>query len=109
MLRLALAIVVAVTAVQADAPTKKKRIRAKPAVFSQERFEHSLAKLGPEERLVQICDWAAMERIRKEQPDYKPDRAVADAVRPAVIEKNTVVAAGGALRSNKKWYALSYN
>ena len=108
MLRLALAILVALGAAQAEARTKKKHARPK-AVFSQERFEHSLSKLGPEERLKQICDFAAMEHIRKEQPDYKPDRAVADAIIPAVIAKNTVVAAGGALRSNKKWYALSYN
>jgi len=106
---LTLAVVVALAAPSAQARAKRhKRVKVKDH-FDIERIEKSLAKLGPEERLVQLCDLAAMQRIRKEKPDYKPDRAVADAVKPTVIADNTVKAEGGAFRSNKKWYALSYD
>ena len=106
---LIVALVVALAASTAQARTKRhKRVKVKDH-FDIERIEKSLAKLGPEERLVQLCDLAAMQRIRKEKPDYKPDRAVADAVKPTVIAENTVKAEGGAFRSNKKWYALSYS
>ena len=105
---LAFAIGVALIVTSAHAREKRHK-RVKSSHFSIERIEKSLSKLGPDERLVQVCDLAAMQRIRKDQPDYKPDRVVADAVRPTVIEKNTVVASGGAFRSNRKWYVLSYN
>lgn len=106
MLVLAIGVSLIATSLQAR---EKRHKRVKSSHFSIERIEKSLSKLGPDERLVQVCDLAAMQRIRKDQPHYKPDRVVADAVRPTVIEKNTVVASGGAFRSNKKWYVLSYS
>lgn len=78
------------------------------AAVAGSKFERSLQRLSPSERLVQICDYTAMQRIRKEHREYRPDRAVADARSHASIIKNTVEAKGGAFRSRRKWYALSY-
>ena len=78
------------------------------AAVAESRFERSLRMLSPGERLVQLCDYTAMKRIRKEHREYRPDRAVADARTRPTIVKNTVDAKGGAFRSRRKWYALSY-
>jgi Domain of Unknown Function (DUF930) len=78
------------------------------ATAAENRFEHSLRRLSPGERLVQLCDYTAMQRVRHDSRKYRPDRAVADARGEVYINKNTVVAKGGAFRSRHKWYALSF-
>jgi len=75
----------------------------------ESRFTRSLKMLAPVDRLEQLCDYAAMTRIRKEHRPFRPDRAVAGAVKQPHIKDNTIVAKGGAFRSRKKWYELSYN
>lgn len=78
------------------------------AAGADNRFERSLRRLSPNERVVQLCDYTAMQRIRHAKGHYRPDRAVADARSQVTIDKNTVHARGGAFRSRGKWYALSY-
>jgi Domain of Unknown Function (DUF930) len=78
------------------------------AAAAGNRFTRSLQRLSPGERLVQVCDYTAMQHIRQDHRQYRPDRAVADARGRAYIDKNTVKAKGGAFRSRHKWYALSY-
>jgi hypothetical protein len=78
------------------------------SVTAQSRFQRSLLRLTPTERLVQICDYAAMQRIHKDHRQYRPDRAVADAMTQTYIDKNTITAKGAAFRSHGKWYAISY-
>jgi len=73
-----------------------------------ERFERSLQMLAPEERLEQLCDYTAMTRIRSENKEFKPDRAVANAMTEPVSSGDTLNVTGGAFRSKKKWYALTY-
>lgn len=75
---------------------------------AESRFERSLRMLAPGERLVQLCDYTAMKRIRHNHRQFRPDRAVADAMGDPTINKNTVIAKGGAFRSHHKWYALSF-
>lgn len=75
---------------------------------AESSFERSLRRLSPGERIVQLCDYTAMQRIRKDHRQYRPDRAVADARGRVYINKNTVDAKGGAFRSRRKWYSLSY-
>lgn len=75
---------------------------------AESSFERSLRRLSPGERIVQLCDYTAMQRIRTDHRQYRPDRAVADARSRVYINKNTVEAKGGAFRSRHKWYALSY-
>ena len=72
------------------------------------RFERSLKMLAPAERLEQLCDYTAMMRIREQNKDYRPDRAVANAMTEPVASSDTLEVTGGAFRSRKKWYALSY-
>ena len=79
-----------------------------PQGFAEDRIERSLKMLAPGERLVQLCDYTVMQRIRKDAPAYRPDHAVADATQQAVVENNTVMAEGGAFRSQGKWYGITY-
>ncbi|HET9714966.1 MAG TPA: DUF930 domain-containing protein [Pseudolabrys sp.] len=72
------------------------------------RFERSLKMLAPEARLEQLCDYTAMTRIRSESKQFRPDRAVANASAEPKETGNTLEVTGGAFRSRKKWYALSY-
>lgn len=78
------------------------------AVAADGRFERSLKMLAPEERLEQLCDYTAMTRIRNEARQFRPDRAVANAMAEPKLAGNTLEVTGGAFRSRKKWYALSY-
>jgi uncharacterized protein DUF930 len=78
------------------------------AVAADGRFERSLKMLAPEERLEQLCDYTAMTRIRTEQKQYRPDRAVANAMAEPKASGDTLEVTGGAFRSRKKWYELSY-
>jgi hypothetical protein len=81
---------------------------ATAAAGADGRFERSLKMLAPTERLEQLCDYTAMTRIREQNKDYRPDRAVANAMAEPVTSNDTLAVAGGAFRSKKKWYALSY-
>jgi hypothetical protein len=81
---------------------------ATAAAGADGRFERSLKMLAPTERLEQLCDYTAMARIREQNKDYRPDRAVANAMAEPVASNDTLEVAGGAFRSKKKWYALSY-
>ena len=91
--------IVAATITAATAAIASERI---------ERFERSLQMLAPEERLEQLCDYTAMTRIRSEKKEFHPDRAVANAMAEPVAKGDTLDVTGGAFRSKKKWYALSY-
>jgi len=78
------------------------------AAAADSRIERSLRQLAPRERLVQLCDYTAMKRIRHDNRAYRPDRAVADAIIETRVSDDTVQAPGAAFRSRHKWYALSY-
>ena len=78
------------------------------AAAADARFEKSLRLLAPEERLEQLCDYAAMTRIRQDAGHFRPDRAVANAIADVQLKNDTIEAKGGAFRSRGKWYALSY-
>jgi hypothetical protein len=78
------------------------------ATAADGRFERSLEMLAPAERLEQLCDYTAMTRIRSERKDFRPDRAVANAMAEPVAKGDTLEVTGGAFRSKKKWYALTY-
>src|SRR6478736_10000145 len=69
------------------------------AVAADGRFERSLKMLAPEERLEQLCDYTAMTRIRTEAKEYRPDRAVANAMAAPKTSGNTLEVTGGAFRS----------
>ncbi len=76
---------------------------------AETQFERSLLKLAPTERLVQVCDYTAMQRIRKDDRSFRPDRVIADGEKDPTFNKNTVTANGAAFRSRGKWYALTFH
>lgn len=79
------------------------------AAANDARFLKSLQKLGPDERLEQLCDYTALAQIRKDRSDLRPERAVASAVAEVKVKNDTIEAKAGAFRSRGKWYALSYS
>jgi hypothetical protein len=75
---------------------------------AESRLDRSLRMLAPSERLVQLCDYTAMDHVRKENSQYRPDRAVADATAQLRKVGNTLEANAGAFRSLGKWYGITY-
>jgi hypothetical protein len=82
---------------------------AAQAAAADQKFEKSLLMLDPSERLEQLCDYTAMTQIRNDDKNYRPDRAVANAMAEAQVRQDMVETKGGAFRSRGKWYALSYS
>jgi hypothetical protein len=78
------------------------------AAAADARFEKSLQRLAPNERLEQLCDYTAMVHIRNDQRHFRPDRAVANAISDPQQKNHTIIAKGAAFRSRGKWYALSF-
>ena len=78
------------------------------AAAADGRLERSLKMLAPAERLEQLCDYTAMARIRSEEKQFRPDRAVANAMAEPTVTGDTLEVTGGAFRSRGKWYTLSY-
>jgi len=72
------------------------------------RIEDILKRIDPADRLEQICDYAAADRIGREKKAYHPDRAIIDSVSPAKINGDTVQGNGGAFRSDGQWYQFSF-
>lgn len=81
---------------------------AAQAAAADARFQKSLQMLDPSERLEQLCNYTAMAQIRKDQPKFRPDRTVANAMEEPKVAGDTIKTNGGAFRSRKKWYALFY-
>lgn len=79
------------------------------AMAMDPRLERVLKKLDPAARLEQLCDYAAMSSIKKDQREYRPDRAVAGARGEPQVKGHTIKAEGAAFRSRGKWYAMSYS
>jgi hypothetical protein len=82
---------------------------AAQAASPDEKFEKALLKLDPSARLEQLCDYTALTRIRADDKNFRPDRAVANAMAEPKVTENTVEAKAGAFRSRKKWYTLTYS
>jgi hypothetical protein len=82
-------------------------ILTSPVLAVDERFARSLKMLDPVDRLEQLCDYKAMQEIRKDHAVFRPDRAVAGS--EPHIKGDTIVAKEGAFRSRKKWYGLSFS
>lgn len=78
------------------------------AAAADAQFERSLLRLAPSERLEQLCDYTALTHIRKDERHFRPDRAVANAVKNVIHKDHTIIARGGAFRSRGKWYEMSY-
>ncbi len=78
------------------------------AASSDQAISRTLKLLEPTERLEQLCDYTAMQYIRKNLKAYRPDRALAGALAEPQIKRDTIDAKGGAFRSRKRWYEMAY-
>ena len=67
-----------------------------------------MMKLSPETRVEQRCDARAMGAVQREHKGFKPDELVAYAFADPVQRGSKISASGAAVRSNGKWYRLSY-
>ena len=72
------------------------------------KFERTLLRLAPSERLEQLCAYATMVNVRKDARSFRPDRAVANAAAQASRKAIRSRPAGGAFRSKGKWYAIAF-
>jgi hypothetical protein len=71
-------------------------------------IEDALKKLAPEERSHQACALRGLDAVRKDARLHDADRMKSSIFSRAVLNGNTLVAEGGAVRSGSHWYALSY-
>lgn len=71
-------------------------------------LRRELARLGEEDRLAQLCDLEAMEQIHAWRADFQPDRLVDYASSDTSLEGSVFTARGGAFRSQRHWYDVSY-
>ncbi|NTS30115.1 DUF930 domain-containing protein [Phyllobacterium sp. BT25] len=79
------------------------------AVFAMDaREETGLRKLDPQTRLEQRCDVEAMERIRKDEGKFNPDKVLAYAFAEPRMQAHGIQTRGAAFRSGGAWYHLKY-
>lgn len=71
-------------------------------------LRRELARLADEDRLAQLCDLEAMEQIHAWRPEFQPDRLVDYASGDTALEDAVFTARGGAFRSQRRWYEVSY-
>lgn len=69
----------------------------------------AMATLAGEERIAQLCDLEAMEQIHAWQPGYQPDRLVDYARADTRLRETVFTASGGAFRSHRTWYEVSFH
>ncbi|MGE0061744.1 MAG: DUF930 domain-containing protein [Xanthobacteraceae bacterium] len=79
-----------------------------PLFAASARYLASLARLDPDLRLEQICDVEAMSRIRRDSPQFAPDRAKSDVSAHPIHKGNVLRAPGAAFRSKGQWFSLSF-
>lgn len=82
-------------------------LAAGPSLAANPRIQQMM-KLSPETRIEQRCDARAMGAVQREHQGFKPDELVAYAFSDPVLRGSKISAPGGAIRSNGKWYRLSY-
>ena len=72
------------------------------------KLRGAMGTLAQPERVVQLCDIEAMEQVRRARPDYDPDMVVPYAMADTELHNGTLTATGGAFRSRREWYEISF-
>lgn len=67
-----------------------------------------LRTLASSEKVVQLCNIEALEQIRLAAPQYDPDTMVGYAMADPVSTGLMLTAMGGAFRSRRQWYNVSF-
>lgn len=68
----------------------------------------ALAGFDTADRMVQLCGIEAMEQVHAWDTQFQPDSVVAYAMAETKIGPHEVVAEGGAIRSEKRWFNIAY-
>ena len=106
---LVLALTVASIPALAVAANGKENAKPYRAKSEGARLEKMLLEIDPSERFIQICSYAAADRISKDKTPYKADRAVMDASAPAKVDGDKMIGEGAAFRSKGDWYQFSFS
>jgi hypothetical protein len=81
---------------------------ALPVVAVAGSFDDALRKLEPEERSHQACIIKGLETVHRDGRLGDADRMKTSIFSRAVLSRTVLTAKGGAVRANKRWYALSF-
>ncbi len=71
-------------------------------------MDRVLKELEPEERAHQVCNLRGLDAIRKGSHLKGVDRVATTIQKPAVFKDNVVIAKGGAVRAQNRWYFLDF-
>ncbi len=72
------------------------------------QVRRGLTTLASSEKLMQLCNIEALEQIRLAAPQYDPDTLVSYAMADPVSSGLMLTAMGGAFRSRRLWYGVSF-
>lgn len=78
------------------------------ATAEMAQVRSALPTLDRSERMVQLCNIEALEQIRRAAPEHEPDTLVSYAFGDNVMAGLTLTAIGGAFRSRRQWYRVSF-
>lgn len=74
------------------------------------RAREALPGLPPDERIIQLCNIEALEQVHTANAAlFEPDFLVAYAMAEVKLSEHAVAADGGAFRSRRRWYQISYS
>lgn len=83
-------------------------LSAGAAAAVDQRILRELMQLSPQERMEQRCDIEAMERIKREQKGFSPDKVIAYTFSDPEISGEKIKAPGAVFRSKGEWYRLKF-
>src|SRR4051812_3844786 len=82
---------------------------ALPVIATVGSFDDALRKLEPEERSHHACIIKGLETVHRDARMRDADRMKTSIFSRAVLNGTVLTAKGGAVRANKRWYALSFS
>lgn len=68
----------------------------------------TIATLGSDERLIQLCSIEAMEQLKHWKAGFVPHNVVAYAMSDPSLTSKSIEAPGAAVYADGKWYRLSF-
>ena len=72
------------------------------------KIRQTLGTFADSERIVQLCNIEGLEQIKRAEPKYDADTLVSYAMADTTTTGMTLSATGGAFRSRRKWYGISF-
>lgn len=75
---------------------------------SMANVRRTLTTLADSERVIQLCNIEGLEQIRHAAPSYVPDTLVPYAMGDLEGGGLALIASGGAFRSRRRWYGVSF-